>query len=474
MGLVWDKLDDETTLQPRRSQPAVVESGPARILARNFRPWLKFDTRERWRPINVRAFFDEGGNENVSHEVCPLTASRVGCEPVRGFHDFVERANGAGFSSQPHLDVHADGAAAKYRSPDLDRCEHLNVVQECEHGGASAIYYRVTRASDRFYIDYWWYFRYNDGGPAKWDHEGDWEGVTVVTQPGRQDRLAYVAFATHSARFRYAPGDLEMHGRQRPVVYVAHGTHASYPVSCRAVCGQLLQIHGLLPRPERHFDGKQSWARNETDACDQHPACVRELPRGGADPERSWPIWSGHWGKDGGSPQSPGRQSRYGNPECSRGAGGEECDGVSVGCDAWVGATVRVAICLPRIGLTSSNASQRFAPSITVGTKTVRAMTGMGVVQSLGRPPRLSDGVRLTGLMSRGTQVVARVNLGRAQSSYTEARFDDVDVLGGGPVEMRHCEDTRQATLCLVAVGKPELPAATQHTYTPAAKPKRP
>ena len=51
-------------------------------------------------------------------------------------------------------------------------------MRECEHGDASAIYYRTTQANDRYYVDYWWFLRYNDGGAA-FNHEGDWEGVTV-------------------------------------------------------------------------------------------------------------------------------------------------------------------------------------------------------------------------------------------------------------------------------------------------------
>lgn len=473
-AIVWSKLDeDQPVNRPQRTPSPAVEKRQARALAWDFRPWLNFDTSERWRPLNVRAFMDEGRDESVAHEICPLRGSRDGCKPARGFADFVMRANGAGFSGQPYLDVHADGAAAKYRSPELDTCEHTDVVQECEHGGASAIYYRVTRAGDRYYIDYWWFLRYNDGGPRTWDHEGDWEGVTAVTQRGRQDRLEYVAFATHAERFRIAATQLEMHSSRRPVIYVAHGTHASYPLSCRNPCRQLIQLRGLVNLPERSIDGEESWARNDTDACKQPPDCLLALPSGGADPSLNWTIWSGHWGKDSGSPESPGRQSRYGNPECSRGAGGEECDGISAGCDAWVGATVRVAICLSREALTSSRTSHRVPPSIVVGSETVQGTTGAGVLQSLGRPPR-PGGIRLTGLGARGTEVVVRVDLGRAQASYTEARFDGVEVLGDDPVELRLCKDSTAATLCLVARGGQELPAATQHTYTPPRRPRPP
>ena len=92
---------------------------------------------------------------------------------------------------------------------------------------------------------------------------------------------------------------------------------------------------------------------------------------------------------------------------------------------------------------------------------------GAGILQPLGRPPRLGVGVRLRGLGARGTQVVVRVGLGRARSSYTEARLDGVERLSDGPVDLKRCRDSTAATLRLVAPGRQDLPAPTQHTYTP-------
>ena len=88
------------------------------------------------------------------------------------------------------------------------------------HRGASAIYYHVTQSNDRYYIDYWIFYRFNHfsrsapGLSCKSqlarendvcdEHEGDWEGVTEVTQPDDATRLDYIVYAAHKGTFRYS------------------------------------------------------------------------------------------------------------------------------------------------------------------------------------------------------------------------------------------------------------------------------
>src|SRR5207237_9261559 len=90
------------------------------------------------------------------------------------------------------------------------------------------------------------------------EHEGDWEGVTAVTSPGDDTQLDYVVYAAHKGTFRYAASELHLEsGTTRPYVYVARGSHASYPKPCSKSCSQpiALAAQGLVTLPESSFDG---------------------------------------------------------------------------------------------------------------------------------------------------------------------------------------------------------------------------
>lgn len=110
---------------------------------------------------------------------------------------------------------------------------------------------RVTRSGDRVAIEYWWAFAENrspsllDAGClpvlavrrwTRFDHDGDIEGVTVFLRAGRPEA---VFFASHSGGSRRAWRDLLRMGSReggRPRVFVARGSHWSYPQACATSC----------------------------------------------------------------------------------------------------------------------------------------------------------------------------------------------------------------------------------------------
>jgi hypothetical protein len=77
-------------------------------------------------------------------------------------------------------------------------------------------------------LQYWFFYPYNDG-PLFFDHEGDWEHVTVDLAADQTPRAVY--FSQHSNN---NPGvyraweDVRKFG-EHPIVLSARGTHASYP-----------------------------------------------------------------------------------------------------------------------------------------------------------------------------------------------------------------------------------------------------
>jgi hypothetical protein len=225
-------------------------------------------------------------------------------------------------------------------------------------GEGSAMYVHSvpteSEDSSMLYLDYWWYLPDNPAGSGSgafcgpglvipgiscFDHQSDWEGVTVVldrTVPGRAPKPVAVHYAQHSAVSRYDWADLTgawtqdaslarlrastPGGAARPLVFVARGTHAAYPLPCPRLrpCTQV-----AADLDENPHDGKLGWAGNSV-ACGTHP-CLSLLPTalGGRAPAL-WNAFEGAWGErhcfltyycDSASPPAaPGRQGRYRRP----------------------------------------------------------------------------------------------------------------------------------------------------------------
>jgi hypothetical protein len=315
------KIEDPVNDACRGDTAPVVEHAQAEELARRFRPVLRFDRLEPWRPLEIEAFLAESFAGGGGHEVCP-TAGR--CRPTAD-HPALRREPGA------RLDLH-DAAA----SPD-ERC-HLGVLRDCDDGEKSAIYYRVSASTNgRLFVDYWWFLRFNHfpyredraapcGGRkpplVEANHEGDWEGMTVVVRSEEPREIDAVAYSAHGHSFRYSEAAPELVDG-RPVVYVACGSHAAYPRPCEENCRQTQHECDADPcreptsgRAEATYDGAVEWGRNRDHACFS-PAdapCLRPLPQSiAAATGVPFTTWPGRWG-DAGGPGSPGLQDRYRMP----------------------------------------------------------------------------------------------------------------------------------------------------------------
>jgi hypothetical protein len=383
----------------------------AGTLAVRFRPWLEFDSHELWRPLNVEYLFDEG-----TQRFCTREAHRPSrCQPIHNTAEFSGlTANGHG-GATTYVDI-AGNKVSEYHGP-----KECRPLLDCDRGERSAIYYHVTESNNRFYIDYWWFLRFNHFSRSLPglscraeitreqsvcdEHEGDWEGVTVVTRPGYDEHIDYVVYAAHKGTFRYAAqngtaahaaSQLTLREGTRPIVYLAQGSHAAYPVACAHSCHQPpeLAADGLIDLPEGNYDGMRSWGRN-ADNCAPNAkgSCLQSLTA------QPWTTWAGQWGAgctsacggavDANSPHSPGVQARYETPWCSSQNGAFTCDGRSLHCGDWLGPLVEAVACDPILLTNGLRASEKLAPGrlaiVIDGSPTSRASTP-GVVQALGRP----------------------------------------------------------------------------------------
>ncbi len=380
-----------------------VEEPLAGELAERFRPWLQFDSDELWRPLDISALMDEG-----DHRFCTRRASGAECVPIQSASEFDSLTKAAGaLGPATYVDL-AGGGVKDHRGPE----DCPPPLQDCGTGSRSAIYYHVVQSNDRFYIDYWWFLRFNHfprslpglschSREAQKigicdEHEGDWEGVTVVTPPDESDKIDYLVYAAHKGTFRYTASQLQMKEGTRPYVYVAQGSHASYPARCPHDCHQptALAVDGLVDLPESNFDGERDWSRNGDDCEPNAPgSCLRSLDL------QAWTRWPGQWGEgcgdacgaseDANSPRSPGLQSRFQTPWCSSQAGAFTCDGRALRCSDWLGPLVVAVACDPQSLATSASANDAVDPgrlAIIVNGSEKSQATTPGVVQVLGKP----------------------------------------------------------------------------------------
>lgn len=441
----------------------------AGALAERFRPLLEFDSGERWRPLNVALLLDEG-----RHRSCTRGTGPDRCTPIAHASDFDRLLAGAGALGQTsYLDV-AGGSVPDYRGP--DRCPPP--LQDCGTGPRSAIYYHVTQSNDRFYIDYWWFLRFNSfQRSAPWitchsagartngvcdEHEGDWEGVTVVTPPDDDAHLDYVVYAAHKGTFRYSASLLHLaNGTTRPYVYVAQGSHASYPAPCNGDCAQPpgLAVDGLVDLPESRFDGKAPWARNdETCTANAPGSCLLSLA------EQSWTTWPGQWGAGCGdacggspfanSPRSPGLQARYQTPWCSTQNGAITCDSRALSCSDWLGPLVVAVACDPARLSRGLRANDAIAPgtlAIALRGRERSQATTPGVVQELGDPLRPGEGLTVTADGPK-TQVLVRAEQGKVT---VEDRFDRLGAAAGQRIVVTVAQGANAPTV--LAGGQPPV-----------------
>lgn len=170
---------------------------------------------------------------------------------------------------------------------------------------ANQVYGRAVVEGDALWLQYWFYYFYNDynliGTILKAGlHECDWEMVQLRL-PGRQDPpdLAVYAQHAHAASRDWRQVD-RVPGTERPLVYPARGSHASYFEAGTHWTGYWFD----------HADGKR-----------RSPELALQIVREDDD-SWLWMRWPGYWGDtkkgdsplDSDSPRGPGRHGQWDEP----------------------------------------------------------------------------------------------------------------------------------------------------------------
>ena len=294
--------------------PAAAPAGPLPAIVHEHRPIVLFDSGEEFRtPVDVERMLATG-----HVELCPEGRGLLAdCRSVTRVGDL---RNGFG-----NLRL------------DTQRIEDANLP--------TTIYAQVV--PDRLNpgwtdIDYWWFLPDNPANTGQgamcgagfvipeitcFDHQADWEGVTVVLDEDHEPRAVH--YAGHKFIIRVPWPSLQaalrsdrlrpyVKGRdvaRRPLVFVARGTHAAYPLPCSSSTCE----GGSVFEDTRH-DGKHEWDCRGTGCVTPFPVLAR------GDGRASWNAFDGRWGSAvcianiycarTNGPESPGKQARYKRPWC--------------------------------------------------------------------------------------------------------------------------------------------------------------
>lgn len=119
------------------------------------------------------------------------------------------------------------------------------------------VYWHAVADGDRVALQYWFFYLFDD---LDWHgignrHEGDWEQVTLLVAADGQSPPVRVGYSAHSggARVDWTALPPTSKDGNRPIVFVALGSHANYPRAdnprlheCKRVC-----------RDRAHGDGRE-------------------------------------------------------------------------------------------------------------------------------------------------------------------------------------------------------------------------
>lgn len=194
----------------------------AQVLAERHRPELRLGTDEHFEPEPFQLMLELPGS-------FLRRQPGSGFEPVR--NPAAEDLNGKCDAADCYVDLMGSAveAGGGETSCSIDRGliarTYLDFYREGGDGFEPTVYARVKALPDGTVIQYWINYPVNDH--PRLFHEGDWEMVQVrldgALQPFRAE------YSQHEAGQWREWSDVEkVDGSERPVVYVAAGSHASY------------------------------------------------------------------------------------------------------------------------------------------------------------------------------------------------------------------------------------------------------
>lgn len=307
---------------PTASISIVLDPCPGLDLANCFAPEVRFHPAELWFPMDPSDFIrrselrwaaDSGcGNPTISHNPTPETLLRFATYERDGFRCRLDRDtlySGADFT-RPFSAQAGNGTLRPDNGQggrlDVDEGFYLrNALDFLEIGvlpvnGVSSVPVFVEEFDSM--IRYWFFYGYDPKSrflvDALFVHQGDWERIEVRHAGGLPTQVAYFGHGCDPPiTLAWGDPDLTVVDRTHPVVFVADGTHASYP----GEYGPLDPLCGASGITDEARDGGPVWRTWEG-------AGIRHAP------DECWYGFGGAWGDTGREPFQSDRTGPAGPP----------------------------------------------------------------------------------------------------------------------------------------------------------------
>lgn len=267
-------------------------------LLKRFQPVMRYDSNEQFFADSAAQFIINPGNElrrkqtdsgdgavlasaQPSNGQAQLTLAFLG---PKTYHDESPVLDG------DIISVRGQDYRKQYREMRVAHPELNNIM-----------YGHAIESNGRIWLQYWFWYFYNDYRLSfnLGLHEGDWEMVQLrMDAGGTQPDLAVYAQHKYAAQRPWEQVEKSATQPDRPIVYVARGSHASYF--------------------DRGFHQTEAWY-DLADGKREAPRLALEI-LGDTDP--SWACWTGHWGDtiprdalESDSPTGPGAKKQWLGPD---------------------------------------------------------------------------------------------------------------------------------------------------------------
>jgi uncharacterized delta-60 repeat protein len=300
----WDNPSDSSTVTELQGGEG---NASDMALAQQYAPELMYDSQEPYFADSVAEAVGDVRPDGNGGLYAPLLKDQDGnvlADPLFGQDSYAAQY---GYQIQGQFALTLANLSAQYPTGStagagdyIDEPDNYQPDGAYLHslpGNAGQTYAHVVRADGSTWIEYWFYYYYNNGSFGVDDHEGDWEGIAVKLDADYA--VEHVVFSEHSGASSCTLGQFQRSTDGGPVVYVANGSHASEP-------GPGFWTSDFPGIDDSVFP----------DASVIAPVVPTVNLISHAAP--NWVDWPGKWGGSGNSPQGPAgpeHSARWADPE---------------------------------------------------------------------------------------------------------------------------------------------------------------
>jgi hypothetical protein len=258
-------------------------------LLEQHKPFLKYDSQESYFADSAAEWTDNAGNQLAQADGTVLATAGNGLDLAFLGPTYPQNAPAAKSDA-------ISNPSGKYR----DQARLLHQLP----GYANHVYgHAVVDTSGDLWLQYWFFYFYNDYNLIgaflhAGLHEGDWEMIQLRLRDEDPD---LAVFCQHAGSTTRNWGEVDrIPGSDRPIVYVARGSHASYFEPGTQWTGHWFD----------HADGKRRSPELTLDIVDDR------------DEKWRWVRWPGSWGDtkktanplDSDSPRGPAAHRQWDDP----------------------------------------------------------------------------------------------------------------------------------------------------------------